>query len=167
MVKGTLVSDIKHDINPKSWLSKYQRNSLTYILLMFLFYIAISNAALHASSLIATYFNLPYRESYSSIFDEVFTGVLAGPLEDTWFFAIPLFTAVGNPFIVLASGIMWSVIHIFKGEVLGYDNFYIFANAIETIPALFFILRTWASGKGWFSIILHSTYDVILALSIC
>jgi membrane protease YdiL (CAAX protease family) len=88
----------------------------------------------------------------------------AGPIEETIFFGIP-FYVFGNNFVVLAGGIIWAMIHI-----LNTDTFEIsalaFANWLFVIPSLFFSLRTWISGKGWFAIVTHSIWNgIFFALS--
>src|SRR5690349_3378882 len=40
-MKNRIISDIKSDINPKTWLSKYRRTSVGYLMAMFLFYIGV------------------------------------------------------------------------------------------------------------------------------
>ena len=88
----------------------------------------------------------------------------AGPIEETIFFGIP-FYVFGNHFVVLAGGIIWAMLHIlntntFETSALAY------ANWLFVIPSLFFSLRTWISGKGWFAVLTHSIWNgIFFALS--
>jgi hypothetical protein len=88
----------------------------------------------------------------------------AGPIEETLFFGIP-FYVFGNHLVVLAGGIIWAMLHIlntntFEMSALAY------ANWLFVIPSLFFSLRTWISGKGWFAVITHSIWNgIFYALS--
>jgi hypothetical protein len=55
-------------------------------------------------------------------------------------------------------------------HILNTDTFEIsalaFANWLFVIPSLFFSLRTWISGKGWFAILTHSIWNgIFFALS--
>ena len=73
----------------------------------------------------------------------------AGPIEETIFFGIPFYVFANN-LVVLAGGIIWAMLHIlntntFEMSALAY------ANWLFVIPSLFFSLRTWISGKGWFA----------------
>src|SRR6476646_9430468 len=81
----------------------------------------------------------------------------AGPIEETIFFGIP-FYIFGNHFLVLAAGTMWAMLHILNTTTPDINNL-AYANWLFVIPSLFFSLRTWISGKGWFAIITHSVWN--------
>jgi len=94
------------------------------------------------------------------------TSVLsAGPIEETVFYGIP-FYVFGNIFVVLAGGITWAMIHILNTNTLTISNL-AYANWLFVIPSLFFSLRTWISGKGWFAILTHSTWNGIFFMLGC
>lgn len=83
----------------------------------------------------------------------------AGPIEESIFFGIP-FYIFGNPFFVLVTGMIWAALHILNTGALGINNL-AFGNLLFVIPSLFFSLRTWISGKGWFAIVAHSSWNGI------
>ncbi len=81
----------------------------------------------------------------------------AGPFEERIFFGIP-FYATGKHYEVLGMGIVWASGHILNTEILELSNL-AYENLSFVIPTIFFGLRTWASGKGWFAIIVHSSWN--------
>jgi hypothetical protein len=93
-------------------------------------------------------------------------GVLAaGPFEETLFFGVP-FYVFGNAYLVLATGIIWAGTHMFNTTT--YEiNTLAFGNMLFVIPSLFFSLRTWVSGKGWFSVVTHSAWNGIFFAAGC
>jgi len=151
------------DIKPRSWLSSYRKTSVSYLVKMALFYYAmgviLQIAGNYLASQVITGYvgpSLPYSISI---------GLTAGPVEETLFFGIPYYLS-GNPYLVLATGLAWSVGHIFNTEVfqithLAYGNF------LFTLPHIFFSIRTWMSGKGWFAIVFHSAWNATFLASYC
>lgn len=91
--------------------------------------------------------------------------ISAGPIEEILFFGIP-FYASGNHLAVLAGGIFWVMLHILNTDTLGISSL-AYANWLFVIPSLFFSLRTWISGKGWFAIVAHSTWNMIFFILGC
>jgi len=89
----------------------------------------------------------------------------AGPTEETMFFGIP-FYIFGNHFVVLAGGIVWAMIHILNTNTPNVNNL-AYANWLFVVPSLFFSLRTWISGKGWFAIVTHSIWNGIFFVLSC
>ena len=89
----------------------------------------------------------------------------AGPLEETIFFGIP-FYIFGNAYFVLATGLIWVGIHLFNTDTLSVNSL-AFGNLVFVLPSLFFSLRTWLSGKGWFSVITHSAWNGIFFSAGC
>ena len=89
----------------------------------------------------------------------------AGPIEETIFFGIP-FYVFGNHLVVLAGGIIWSMIHILNTNTFEM-NALAYANWLFVIPSLFFSLRTWISGKGWFAVLTHSIWNGIFFAVSC
>lgn len=155
---STTFSDIKADINPKSWLSKYRRTSIVYLMKMLLFYHGIGLLFMLIGTSIAAKVISNYNDR--SIPNSSLISVLAaGPIEETVFFGIP-FYLFGNHFLVLAGGIVWAMTHILNTNRLDISNL-AYANWLFVIPSLFFSLRTWISGKGWFAIVTHSIWNGI------
>jgi Type II CAAX prenyl endopeptidase Rce1-like len=94
------------------------------------------------------------------------TSVLsAGPIEETIFYGIP-FYVFGNNLVVLAGGIAWAMIHILNTNTPSFSNL-AYANWLFVVPSLFFSLRTWISGKGWFAILTHSAWNGIFFMLGC
>jgi hypothetical protein len=89
----------------------------------------------------------------------------AGPLEETIFFGIP-FYIFGNVYYVLVTGAVWVGIHLFNTDTLSVNSL-AFGNLLFVLPSLFFSLRTWVSGKGWFSVITHSAWNGIFFAAGC
>ena len=93
-------------------------------------------------------------------------GVLAaGPFEETLFFGIP-FYASGNAYLVLATGIIWAGTHLFNTATFTLNTL-AFGNLLFVIPSLFFSLRTWVSGKGWFAVVTHSAWNGVFFAAGC
>ena len=150
-------ADEKADFNPRSWLSKYRRNSIGYITKMLLFYHGIGILLLLVGSYTIEQIIPNYKEPD---IPRSLSGVLtAGPIEETIFFGIPFYW-IGSTYFVLATGALWAASHLLNGGSLGLNSL-AFGNLLFVIPSLFFSLRTWASGKGWFSIIVHSGWNAI------
>ena len=85
--------------------------------------------------------------------------VSAGPIEEILFFGIP-FYVLGNHLVVLATGLVWVMLHILNTNTLEISSL-AYLNWLFVIPSLFFSLRTWISGKGWFAIVTHSAWNAI------
>jgi hypothetical protein len=81
----------------------------------------------------------------------------AGPIEEILFFGLP-FYVLGHHLIVLAGGILWVMLHILNTDTLELGTLS-YANWLFVLPSLFFSLRTWISGKGWFAILTHSAWN--------
>jgi len=91
--------------------------------------------------------------------------IMSGPLEEGLFFGIPYYLG-GTVHSVLVGGIIWAVAHMFGTQTFALDSL-AYANFLATIPHLFFSLRTWISGKGWFAILFHSAWNAAFVLSHC
>ena len=89
----------------------------------------------------------------------------SGPLEEGLFFGIPYYLG-GTAYSVLVGGAIWSVAHVFGTQTFALNSL-AYANFLATIPHIFFSLRTWVSGKGWFAILFHSAWNVAFVLSYC
>ena len=151
------------DINPKSWLSKYRRISVPYLIKMGIFYSVIGVVLQQAGDYTAQHLIQNYTGPLIPY--SVVIGLTSGPVEETVFYGLPFYLG-GNYQIVLATGIIWSLLHIFSTESLKITTL-AYGNLLFTIPHIFFSLRTWISGKGWFAILFHSSWNVTFLVSYC
>ena len=88
--------------------------------------------------------------------------LLAGPMEETLFFGIP-FYLTNNLYVLLVTGSAWAFIHIFNTDTVNPSFEYLsYPNFAFAFVSLFYSLRTWISGKGWFSILFHSLWNLIV-----
>jgi hypothetical protein len=150
-------SDEKADFHPRSWLSRYRRTSVGYLTKMLLFYHGIGIGLLFAGSAIVELAIPDYEQP--SIPRSLSSVLAAGPIEETVFFGIP-FYVFGNAYSVLVTGAVWVGIHLLNTDSLELGSL-AFGNLLFVLPSLFFSLRTWVSGKGWFSVLTHSTWNGI------
>jgi hypothetical protein len=154
--------DVKRDFDPRSWLSSYRQNSIKYLFVMGLYFHGIALGLGIGGTMLIEELDPSYQTPNLPI--SLFDGISAGPVEETLFFGIP-FYASGNPYVVLVTASVWALFHVLNTDVfslsgLAYGNFMLAA------VSLFYSLRTWASGKGWFSIVFHSGWNgVIFALA--
>jgi hypothetical protein len=156
-------ADEKADMHPKSWLSKYRRTSVGYLTKMLLFYHGIGIVLLLAGTAVIEQVNPQYEEP--SIPRSLPSVLAAGPLEETIFFGIP-FYVFGNAYSVVVTGAMWVAIHILNTDTLDLNSL-AFGNLLFVLPSMFFSLRTWASGKGWFSVLTHSAWNGVFFAAGC
>lgn len=148
-------ADEKADFHPRSWLSNYRRSSIGYLTKMLLFYHGIGIGLLLTGSTIIQQAMPDYEEPS---LPHSLVGVLsAGPLEESLFFGIP-FYASGNAYLVLATGIIWAATHLFNTDTFEINTL-AFGNLLFVGPSLFFSLRTWVTGKGWFAVVTHSAWN--------
>lgn len=153
----------KADFHPRSWLSKYRRTSVGYLTKMLLFYHGIGILLLLAVTPLIEQVLPDYEQP--SIPRSLLLVLAAGPLEETIFFGIP-FYIFGNVYFVLATGIIWVGIHLLNTDTLSVNSL-AFGNLVFVLPSLFFSLRTWLSGKGWFSVVTHSAWNGIFFSAGC
>jgi len=150
-------SDEKIDMHPKSWLSEYRNLSYWYLLKMGLFYSGLG-LVIGFSVVGIEYFIFDYEEPIIPIsFIQI---IMAGPIEETLFFGIP-FSVTGNPYVVLGTGALWASIHIFNAQLVEEESFS-YSTVGFALPHIFFSLRAWKSGKGWFTILFHSGWNAII-----
>ena len=154
---NSLIKLFSKDINPKNWISRYYNNSLLYLIIMFLFYHGIGIIFSLIGTLIIDNSMLGYEEPNLPL--SMFPFILAGPIEESLFFGIP-FYAFGNNLFVLIGGIAWAMLHILNTYSIEVNQLS-YANWLFVIPSLFFSLRTWISGKGWFAILGHSIWNLL------
>lgn len=150
-------ADEKADFHPRTWLTRYRRTSIGYMTKMLLFYHGIGFGLMLAGDLIVQ-FTIPDYEQ-PSIPRSLSSVLAAGPLEETIFFGIP-FYIFGNAYSVLVTGSVWVAIHLLNTDTFEISGL-AFGNLLFVLPSLFFSLRTWISGKGWFSILTHSSWNGI------
>ena len=153
----------KADFHPRSWLSKYKRTSVGYLTKMLLFYHGIGILLLLAVTPLIEQVLPDYEQP--SIPRSLLLVLAAGPLEETIFFGIP-FYVFGNAYFVLTTGAIWVGIHLFNTDTLSVNSL-AFGNLVFVLPSLFFSLRTWLSGKGWFSVVTHSAWNGIFFSAGC
>jgi hypothetical protein len=156
-------ADEKADFHPISWLSRYRRTSIGYLTKMLFFYHGIGIGLLLVGSAVVEQV-LPEHEE-PSIPRSLSGALAAGPLEETIFFGIP-FYVFGNAYSVLVTGAVWVGIHLLNTDTLSINSL-AFGNLLFVLPSLFFSLRTWVSGKGWFSIITHSAWNGVFFAAGC
>jgi hypothetical protein len=154
-VESSRFADERADFNPRTWLRRFRKNSVGYLAKMLLFYHGIGIALLLAGMAILSLIIPNYEEP--SIPHSLIGVLAAGPIEETVFFGIP-FYALGSSHAVIVTGALWAVLHIFNTPNLEVARL-AFGNWLFVIPSLFFSLRTWASGKGWFSVAVHSAWN--------
>ena len=151
------------DFHPRSWLSKYRRTSIGYLTKMLLFYHGIGILLLLAITPLIGQILPDYEQP--SVPRSLLAVLAAGPLEETIFFGIP-FYIFGNSYSVLVTGVIWVGIHLLNTNTLSVNSL-AFGNLAFVLPSLFFSLRTWISGKGWFSVITHSAWNGIFFAAGC
>jgi hypothetical protein len=152
----SLFNDLMKDFHPLRWTSKYRRTTVPYLIIMVLFYHAIGVLVLAAGSLLIQNVIRDYNEP--SIPITILSVLFAGPIEETLFFGIPLY-ATGSHIVVLAGGIIWAMIHILNTPTVQL-NALAYTNWLFVIPSIFLSFRTWISGKGWFAVVSHSTWNI-------
>ncbi len=156
-------SDEKADFHPRSWLSRFRRNSPGYLTKMLLFYHGIGIVLLIAGTAIIELAVPDYEQP--SIPRSLVSVLAAGPIEETIFFGIP-FYIFGSTYSVLITGAIWAGMHILNTNTLELDSLS-FGNLLFVLPSLFFSLRTWVSGKGWFAILAHSAWNGVFFAAGC
>ena len=91
--------------------------------------------------------------------------ISAGFFEEAVFFGIPFYLS-GNPLMVLGGGVVWSAAHLFNTGVISIETL-AYGGFLFSIPHIFFSLRTWSSGKGWFAIVFHSGWNFAFLMMYC
>lgn len=157
------ISDLRIDINPSSWLSPYRRTSLGYLIKMLLFYHGIGILIMIIGTTIIEYLVPEYQDV--SVPLSIISVLSAGPIEEILFFGLPYYI-FGNHLVVLGGGIVWVMLHILNTNTFELTTLS-YANWLFVIPSLFFSLRTWISGKGWFAILTHSLWNGVFFVLGC
>jgi hypothetical protein len=148
-------SDLRIDINPSSWLTPYRRTSIGYLTKMLLFYHGIGILIMTLGTVMIEHLVPEYQDA--SVPLSIISVLSAGPTEEILFFGLP-FYILGHHLLVLAGGVVWAMLHILNTNTLELNTLS-YANWLFVIPSLFFSLRTWISGKGWFAILTHSAWN--------
>jgi hypothetical protein len=151
------------DINPKNWLKPYQKTTVWYMLKMGLFYHFIGLILMYLGSNLVTSVISDYTVPQIPV--SVSLALSAGFFEEAVFFGIPFYLS-GNPLVVLGTGIIWSVAHLFNTGVISIETL-AYGGFLFSIPHIFFSLRTWSSGKGWFAIVFHSGWNFVFLMMYC
>ena len=159
----TLLADLKTDFNPLSWISRYRRNSVYYLTIMVLFYHLIGFVIMIIGSVVVDLVVNQYTEPTIPL--SAISVISAGPFEETLFFGIP-FYLTGNYFVALAGGIVWASLHILNTQSVQVNSL-AYLTWLFVTPSIFASLRTWISGKGWFAIVSHSTWNLIFFIAGC
>ena len=151
------------DINPRNWLKPFRKNSFLYLLQMGLFYHFLGLGLMFLGSNLIEEIIPGYKAPQTPV--SFLLAISAGFFEETIFFGIPFYLS-GNPLIVLGTGIIWSISHLFNTEIFLIRNL-AYAGFLFSIPHIFFSLRTWSSGKGWFAIVFHSGWNISFLIFYC
>lgn len=157
-----MISEI-HDINPKNWLKPFQKNSIPYLLKMGLFYHGLGLILMYAGSYFADKIISDYTIPQIPV--SISLALSSGILEESVFFGIPYYLS-GHPLVLLGSGVIWSVAHLFNSGVLSMNNL-AYGMFLLAIPNIFFSIRVWSSKKGWFAIMFHSMWNFTVLISYC
>src|SRR4051794_18566267 len=99
----------KEEIKPKNWLLKFNKTSLSYLILYFMFYNALGLVFNELTNIIFSLFIPNYQKSFEMGYPAPLV-VTAGPIEDIIAFGIPLYIT-GNSFLMIPSGIIWTFMH--------------------------------------------------------
>ena len=158
----TRYSVIIEDIHPRTWLSVYHKTTFVHISLMFIFYSLIGLVAATAVWNVQEYvYN--YEEPIPDV--SLLSAIIAGPFEETLFFGLP-YAISGNTYVVLITGTIWSASHLLNTQQLFLEGLFSFSSFAFTIPHIFFSLRAWKSGKGWYTVILHSSWNAVVIIAL-
>lgn len=161
-VIGILLSFL-FDINPQNWLKPFSKKSIWYLAIMGIFYHVISIGLMYAGTALVTTISPEYESPLFPV--SIVMAATSGPIEETLFFGIPYFLS-GNPHSMLITGAIWSIAHIFNTQAFSFNSLG-YVSFLITIPHVFFSLRVWSGGKGWFAIVFHSVWNLAFLLSYC
>lgn len=154
-----------YDVNPRNWLKNFQKTTPLYFLKMGLFYHAIGLALMQIGSFFAMAIISDYEIPQFPI--SISLALSAGLLEESVFFGIP-FYLTGNPFLLLGTGAVWSVSHLFNSnsDIMSFESL-AYGGFLFSVPHIFFSLRVWSSGKGWFAVAFHSIWNLAFLIAFC
>jgi hypothetical protein len=146
-----------------TWLSKYRRTSIGYLTIMLILYHGLGVLLMLVGMALTQQLVSNYKAP--SIPLSIISVLSAGPIEETVFFGIP-FYLFQTHYVALAGGIIWALLHVLNTNAINISNL-AYANWFFVVPSLFFSLRTWISGKGWFAIMTHSIWNAIFFILGC
>jgi hypothetical protein len=158
-----MLDHFKYDLNPLRWLSKFRRTSIPYLLLMFGFYHSLGLIGAFAGTMLIQTTIPGYVEpNIPRYLDSV---VLAGPIEESLFFGIPLYS-LANGNAALVGGLVWTFLHLINTEDLSASSL-AYINWLFVVPSFFFSFRVWITGRGWFAVVSHSIWNCFFFLAGC
>ena len=152
-----------YDLNPKTWLTPFRKTSSLYLFKMALFYSALSLVLMQIGSHFAANLISDYHIPQFPV--SILLAMSSGLLEESVFFGIPYYIS-GNSMVLLGTGIIWSVSHLFNSGTLSIETVS-YGGFLFSIPHIFFSIRTWISKKGWFAIAFHSGWNVSILSLYC
>ncbi len=151
------------DLNPKNWLKPFHNTSVWHLFKMGLFYHFLGLILMFLGSNLAT--SVIFDYSTPQIPVSISLAISAGFFEEAVFFGIPTYLS-GHPLVILGSGIIWSVAHLFNSGIISIETL-AYGGFLFSVPHIFFSLRTWTSGKGWFAIAFHSGWNFSFLMMYC
>lgn len=151
------------DFNPKTWVKPLRKTSTLHLIKIAVFYHVVGLAVMYSWSAAVTVLIPEYEVPAIPV--SISLAVSAGAVEEALFFGIP-FYITNHPMVVLGSGILWSFVHLFNTETFTFSTL-AYSSLFFTIPHIFFSLRTWISGKGWFAVAFHSLWNLGVLVSYC
>ncbi|NIP61990.1 MAG: CAAX protease [Nitrosopumilaceae archaeon] len=157
------IYEVVADFNPKLWLKPLRKTSTLHLIKIAVFYHVVGLAFMYSGSAAVTVLVPDYEVPTIPV--SISLAVSAGAVEEALFFGIP-FYIINHPMIVLGSGILWSFVHLFNTETFTFSTL-AYSSLFFTIPHIFFSLRTWISGKGWFAVAFHAVWNLGVLASYC
>ena len=151
------------DIDPRNWLKPYRKTNVIYLLRMGLFYHFLGLILIFLGSNLAAFVISDYETPQIPV--SISLALTSGIFEESVFFGIPFYLS-GNPLVVLGTGIIWSAAHLFNTGVISIETLS-YGGFLFSIPHVFFSLRTWITGKGWFTIVFHSGWNISFLMIYC
>jgi len=151
------------DFYPKNWLKPFQQNKVLYLVKMGIFYHVLGLGAMFLGSNFVSGIIPNYESPQFPV--SVSLALSAGLFEEIIFFGIPYYLS-GSPHMVFGTGIIWSVSHLFNTNIFSLETL-AYGGFLFSLPHIFFSLRTWLSGKGWFAICFHSAWNIIFLSLYC
>jgi len=151
------------DFYPKNWLKPFQQNNVLYLIKMGIFYHILGLGIMFLGSNFVSEVIPNYESPQFPV--SVSLALSAGLFEEIIFFGIPFYLS-GNPLVVFGTGIIWSVSHLFNTGVFSIQTL-AYGGFLFSLPHIFFSIRTWSSGKGWFAICFHSAWNIIFLSMYC
>ncbi|HEV2193374.1 MAG TPA: CPBP family glutamic-type intramembrane protease [Nitrosopumilaceae archaeon] len=156
---SSLKSDLLNDVNPRSWVMPFRNCSVWYLVIMAIFYHVISRCTQEIGNLIPQIqLDFPFPHFYGNSINQI----IGAPVEEVLLFGLP-FYLLKKRNVRFILGIIWSIFHMFNTvqPIFGHFDF---VSLFATVPMLFLSLRSWASNKGWLSIVFHTFWNLFLII---